>query len=254
MTYSVSHEEAQVEYVGGRRAAQWVNFFLSHLKPNFSVLDCGCGPGSITLDIAELVAPGLVIGIDVDDVSFEQGDAHALSFKENSFDAVLAHTILYHINGRLRTMREFHRVLKPGGVAGIADDDLRIAAFSPDLHCWHRLIDVWTQVVQHNGGNPFYSRHLRKLMLDAGFDKTAGFAVAAEQYGTLDQTRLYAKLVIDVMKSPRFVNLVTRQGWSSKAELSRIRRGLRAWGERPDAFYAVMYCAAIGWKRHKSPM
>jgi len=59
--YSISDAGAQHTYVGVRRAAQWAGFFLPHLRPGFSVLDCGCGVGSITLDLAEQVAPGQVV-------------------------------------------------------------------------------------------------------------------------------------------------------------------------------------------------
>jgi hypothetical protein len=49
-----------------RTAASMAGFFLPHLRPGMRVLDCGCGPGSITVGLAEHVAPGEVIGIDLD--------------------------------------------------------------------------------------------------------------------------------------------------------------------------------------------
>ena len=64
--YSLNNAEAQRTYVGVRRAKDWVGFFLPHLKLGFDLLDCGCGVGSITLDLAELVAPGNDIGVDMD--------------------------------------------------------------------------------------------------------------------------------------------------------------------------------------------
>src|SRR5919202_1822637 len=99
--YSIADAEAQRTYVGVRRAAQWVGFFLPHLRVGDAVLDCGCGVGSITLDIAEYVAPGQVIGIDVDarqlalarasaterglsNVAFEQADIYTLPFADAS--------------------------------------------------------------------------------------------------------------------------------------------------------------------------
>jgi len=75
--YSISVENAQQEYVQVRRAAQGVPFFLPHLKSEMSVLDCGCGVGSITLDLAEIVAPGQVIGIDRDPSHFAVARAQA---------------------------------------------------------------------------------------------------------------------------------------------------------------------------------
>jgi len=264
--YSISDADAQRDYVSVRRAAQWLGFFLPHLQPGFSLLDCGCGVGSITLDLAELVAPGHVIGIDLDEsqlqiarasaqqrglhnVSFEAGNAYALRFADASFDAVLAHTLLYHLNDQVRALREFHRVLKPGGVVGISDDDLATVAFSPDLPFWHRAIELWTRVMRHNGGNPFYSRHVRGYLRKAGFEKTAGFAVAADYYGTLQETRRWAAFVNGVYRSPDFADLVIGQGWATSAELEELLAQLQHWGENPEAFFALTYCAGVGWKQ-----
>src|SRR5258708_5088563 len=112
--YSISDTEAQRDYVQVRRATKWVAFFLPHLKPGMRLLDCGCCVGSITLDLAEIVAPGHVVGIDRDatqlevarrhaaergvtNVTFEVGNVYELSYPDASFDAVLAHTILVHL-------------------------------------------------------------------------------------------------------------------------------------------------------------
>ena len=69
--YSINDAEAQRIYVGVRRAKEWVGFSLPHLKKGMHLLDCGCGVGSITLDLAELVAPGPVIGLDMDESQLE---------------------------------------------------------------------------------------------------------------------------------------------------------------------------------------
>lgn len=264
--YSISDADAQRAYVGMRRAAEWVGFFLPYLQPGFSLLDCGCGVGSITLDLAAIVAPGRVIGIDRDEsqlaiaranaaqrgltnVSFEPGNVYALRFKAESFDAVLAHTLLYHLGDPLRALREMRRVLKPSGVAAVSDDDWATIVSSPADSPVQQATALMTKVVEFNGGSPFYSRHLRGLMLQAGFVKTEGYAVAAEHYGTLDETRRIAAIVRGVFTSPDFVALVTGQGWATKPEIENIVASIQAWGDRPDAFYAVMYCAAVGRNR-----
>jgi ubiquinone/menaquinone biosynthesis C-methylase UbiE len=262
--YSISDAEAQQTYVGVRRANEWVGFFLPHLKPGFTVLDCGCGVGSITLDIAELVAPGQVIGIDMDEgqlevaranakergltnVSFEQANVYALRFADSSFDAVLAHTLLVHLDDPLRALREFKRLLKPGGVVGISDDDLDTIVFSPENPFLRKFIKLFIQMMHYNGGDPFYSRHLRSLLLEAGFSKTEGHAVAADHYGRLEETRRLATVLEDIFRSPDAVALITRQEWASQAELIEMIDEIKQWAERPDAFFAWMYCAAVGW-------
>ena len=115
--YTISDAEAQRLYTGVRRAAQWTPFLLPHLRPGMSLLDCGCGAGSITLDLAEFVAPGSVGGLDLDvgqldaarweaarrgltNVTFEHGNVYNLPFADGAFDAALAHTLLFHLRAR----------------------------------------------------------------------------------------------------------------------------------------------------------
>jgi ubiquinone/menaquinone biosynthesis C-methylase UbiE len=79
-------------------------------------LDLGCGPGSITLGLAEAVAPGEMVGVDVQpsqvaqaqalsaargvmNVRFEVADVYRLPFPDGSFDAVSAHAGLSKCTG-----------------------------------------------------------------------------------------------------------------------------------------------------------
>lgn len=262
--YTHNNPESQQIYVGMRRAKDWVGFFLPHLKQDMRVLDCGCGVGSITLDLAELVAPGEVIGIDMDEkqlqvarrnaeqraltnASFEEGNIYQLRFDSNSFDAALAHTLLYHLSDPLRAMQELRRVLKPGGIVAISDDDLSTIRFSPNDPMVPKVVDLITKIVLFNGGSPFYSPHLRSLLLQAGFVRTEGFAVAAEYYGRLEETQRAAFVMNRILDDSVVSNLVIEQGWTTQEELNEMMAWIHDWGERPDAFMAIMYCAALGW-------
>jgi ubiquinone/menaquinone biosynthesis C-methylase UbiE len=268
-TYSVNDEKTQREYVQGRRAAQWVPFFLPHLKPGMRLLDCGCGVGTITTDLAKLVAPGQVVGLDRDpsqvalaqslagerkitNVKFEVGNVYELEFPDASFDAVLAHTLLIHLSDPLRALQELRRVLKPGGVIGVSDDDFGTMIISPSNPGLEQLKDLWARFISHNGGNPYYSRQLRSLLLAAGFAKTEGHAVAADYYGTLAGTCWIAEIARQLLSAPPFVEIALGQGWTTKQQLESIIGELKVWGERPDAFFATMYCAAVGWVSNES--
>src|SRR5438105_1651695 len=91
-----------------RTASQQAGFFLPHLRVGMHVLDCGCGPGSTTLDFAAAIAPGQVEGIDIGptqieaarshavarrltNVHFQVGTIYELPFAADSFDGVFAH-------------------------------------------------------------------------------------------------------------------------------------------------------------------
>lgn len=262
--YSLSDHEAQRAYVGVRRAEKWVGFFLPYLRPGMSLLDCGCGVGSITLDLAERLAPGQVIGIDMDErqlaharegaaarglgnVTFQQGNVYALEFPGGTFDAVQAHTLLFHLSDPLRALKEIRRVLKPGGVAGISDDEWHTMVYSPDHPLMERIVGIWKRTIQFNGGDPYYSRHLRGLMLQAGFARSEGHAVAADYYGNLEETRRMAAIQARLFHDPDLGGLITSQGWASASEIDEMVRFFQEWAERPDAFLAIMYCAAVGW-------
>ncbi len=262
--YSISVESAQREYVQVRRATKWVAFFLPQLESGMRLLDCGCGVGTITIDLAEIVAPGQVIGIDRDpsqlaiagslaeqrqvtNVEFQVGNVYELEFPDASFDAVLAHTLLVHLNDPLRVLLEMRRVLKPGGVIGVSDDDFSTVVISPSNPGLEQFKDLWIRFLIHNGGNPYYSRHLRGLLLKAGFAKTEGHAVAADYYGTLAETRRLASIMQQLFRAPEFVKVAIEQGWTNQQQLEALIAEFGAWGERPDAFCALMYCAAVGW-------
>src|SRR4029450_10105787 len=58
-----------------RRTGAGAAFFLQYLRPGMRLLDCGCGPGSITVDLAHAVGPGEGIGIDLRGDALAQGGA-----------------------------------------------------------------------------------------------------------------------------------------------------------------------------------
>lgn len=97
-----------------RTADQQAAFVLPHLRPGMNLLDVGCGPGTITLGLAQAVAPGQVIGIDhdathiqaaraqlaqeeLDNVSFQMGNALSLPFEDGIFDAAFENDMLTHL-------------------------------------------------------------------------------------------------------------------------------------------------------------
>jgi SAM-dependent methyltransferase len=112
------------------------------LSPGMSVLDAGCGPGTITIDAAGRVAPGRVVGLDigespiaqareharetgVDNVEFVVGDATQLPFADRSFDLVYSNGMAEWLREPLRALREQVRVTRPGGrivtIIGVPD-------------------------------------------------------------------------------------------------------------------------------------
>jgi SAM-dependent methyltransferase len=93
---------------------QWLN----ELPPSHSILDLGCGPGSLPIQLSGLK----VTGVDVDSKSLAKNpnpttcaESHNLPFANRSFDLIVCHHTLEHFRDIPGTIREIRRVLKPDG-------------------------------------------------------------------------------------------------------------------------------------------
>jgi SAM-dependent methyltransferase len=228
------------------------------------VLDVGCGVGSIALDLAPVVAPGRVVGVDADpeqidsaraaaaargirNAEFAVASVYEVPFPDATFDAVYANAVLMYVRDRVRALRELRRLLRPGGVAAVSDDDIGTVAFSPERTELQLAPTLFERAVAHEGGDARYSRHLRTLMLEAGFARTEGVAHAPEVYGDAASTRWFAEFAVGMFGAPEMSETIVSEGWASRVELDAMLTAFREWAELPDAFVAWLYCGALGW-------
>src|SRR5206468_2204879 len=70
--YSVGYDAPTASFFSDRRAVTHAAFFLPHVRRGMTLLDGGCGPGTITTDLAEAVAPAAVVGIDIEQLQMTQ--------------------------------------------------------------------------------------------------------------------------------------------------------------------------------------
>jgi hypothetical protein len=137
------------------------------------------------------------------------------------------------------------RVLAPEGIAGIRDPDPRTEAHAPsDPVLDEQTALVW-RAFAHNGASTDYARQQRRLLLEAGFARSEGTA-AAIGHGSPVATRWVANLLINRLNGGPAQTAVF-QGWTTPERVQEMSDVIRSWGERFDAFYAILYCTAIGW-------
>ncbi len=251
--------EAQL---ASRTASREAAFFLPYLRPDMRVLDVGCGPGSITLGLAEAVAPGMVVGIDIQpsqieraralaaergvmNVRFEVANIYQLPFSDGSFDAAFAHVVLMHLREPARALAEVRRVLRSCGVVGVRDPDLGANLFAPATPLLEQWRALGNRVREHNGADSFLGRHHRRLLLEAGFARTEAGALAVSA-GSLEETRSTSIWFKDQLRG--LARTAMAEGWVDQATVDAIVAEIDAWGERPDAFSASIWCAAVAWK------
>jgi ubiquinone/menaquinone biosynthesis C-methylase UbiE len=259
--YTHGYADEWAQFHGGRTLAAHARFMAPHLRAGLSVIDCGCGPGSITCDIAQAVAPGEVVGIDlaeaqvdharglaarreVPNVRFECGDIYALPYPGGTFDVAFAHNVLEHLTDPPRAIRQMRRVLKPTGIIGICDPDYSLVLVEPPFVTgW---LDLFYRVREFNGSSLWYARSLRRLLREAGFARTEGFA-EVEYEGNRQSVRRAYDAVIQQLRDLAFVATVLDHGWADQAALDAMIAEVEAWADNPDAYSATLHPCAIGW-------
>jgi ubiquinone/menaquinone biosynthesis C-methylase UbiE len=250
-----------------RRTGEAAAFLAPQLRAGMRLIDCGCGPGSITVDLAQAVAPGEAIGIDlredalrhghalacergIANVLFHTASVYQLPYADGSFDAAFSCAVLQHLATPLLALKEMRRVLKPGGVIGIVDGSSTITfryPTSPLLEAWDKLRGLQRE---YNTGRLSETLQLRVLLREAGFARTQASGRLATEAGppagSLEETRKHARN--DLIRLHGVLGeLAVAQGWATRAELEQMAKALIAWGEDPDAFYARPVFTAIGW-------
>ncbi|MGH7166540.1 MAG: methyltransferase domain-containing protein [Nitrospiraceae bacterium] len=206
--YTPGYNETAVRYMMRRHAARDAAFLLPYLRKGMSLLDCGCGPGTITLGLAEAVSPGHVVGLDLEEsqidlarslaeerglknVEFKVGSVYELPFLQHSFDVVFAHALFEHLGDPLAALAELRRVLKPGGVAGLSSPDWSGNLMAPPNQDAQKFIEVYKRLHIRNGGNPYVGRELGRLMEEAGFSAVTMIAM----YDCYEDIGLVAELL-----------------------------------------------------------
>lgn len=260
--YSPGYGTELIRSYQRRSVTKEASFLISHLKPGMSLLDCGCGPGTITAGLANLIAPGQVTGIDkeagqidrayayardqdVTNVRFQEADIYQLPFANESFDVVFMHALLQHLQNPLKALKEANRVLKPGGIIGVRDDDQGSLIMAPYDDKMERVIQLLKQVMKYSGGDPYAGRRHRELLGMAGFTNIQATA-SCESDGILEETRKRGNLAAKLLE--HMSETIVQQGWCTKKELTELQAACREWGQNPDAFDGITWCEAVGWK------
>lgn len=254
--YSHGHHKSVVEDHARRTAQDSAAFLLPHIKPNHTILDVGCGPGTITADLAALVPQGKVVGADavesvleqaqafadsrgLTNVTFQSVDANALPFPDDSFDIVFCHQVLQHVKDPVAILKEMRRVVKPGGIVAAREADYKSFSWYPEPPEIAKWADLYQKVARRNGGEPNAGRYIHVWARQAGF-KTQ------EITPTFDIWRYSGQRVFHFANSwagrilqPGIGGVAVREGFATQDEINAVSEGWRRWAEQEDAFCAI---------------
>jgi ubiquinone/menaquinone biosynthesis C-methylase UbiE len=229
------------------------------------VLDVGCGPGTITTDLAGRVAPGSVIGVDrepaviaeatrlleagkLGNVQFKPADVYSLDFDDQSFDVVHAHQVLQHLTDPVAALVEMRRVARQGGLVAVRDSDYGGFVWAPTDPLLDRWMQLYHDVCRRNGADADAGRHLLSWATAAGLEE---IVATSSTWSFADATtrRWWGGLWAERITRSSLAEQALGYELSTEEELQAMSRSWLRWAEQDDAFFAVLHVELIARRR-----
>jgi len=257
--YTHGHIESVLRSHTWRTAQNSAAYLLPYLKPGMKVLDVGCGPGTITADLATFVPEGHVTGLDsvadvldkartyaaersITNVDFASGDGHALPFPDDTFDVAHAHQVLQHVTDPAQLLREMRRVTKPGGIVATRETDFAGFVWYPESKSMTDWLDMYVRVARANGGEPHAGRRLLTWARQAGFGAAQVTCTgSAWCYATPEERAWWGGLWADRLVQSNFAPTAIKNGIATMDEIKVASKAWRDWAAANDAWFGVLH-------------
>jgi SAM-dependent methyltransferase len=255
VVYTHGHHESVLRAHRRRTAENSAGYLLPHVRPGISLLDVGCGPGTITADLAARIAPGQVTAVEMTDealelargeaqargqsnIVFAVSDVHALDFPDDTFDVVHAHQVLQHVGDPVQALREMRRVCKPGGVVGVRDSDYAGFIWFPQLPALDRWMTLYVTAARANGGEPDAGRRLLSWAQKAGFADIVPTG-SLWTFATPEDRDWWGGMWADRIVESALTRQLIGSGLATDAELDEISAAWREWAAAPDGWFSI---------------
>lgn len=262
--YTHGHHDSVLRSHGWRTVANSASFLVPYLKPDMKILDIGCGPGTITVDLATYVPEGHVTGLErvadvlskgralatergVTNVDFVAGDANGLAYADESFDVVFCHQVLQHVGDPVGMLGEMKRVVKKGGVVAAREADYGTFAWFPEVKGLEEWMDVYQRGARHNGAEPNAGRMLHSWARKAGF-RDFKSTVSSWVYTTPDEVKWWGESWQERALKSAFATTAFDGKIATQEDLERISRAWKEWQEDVDAWISIPSAEIVCFK------
>ncbi len=245
-TYTPGHSPTSVNFMAMRSLESHGAFFQEALSGGRRLLDVGCGPGTITLGLAQTLSSGEVVGVDFAESQVEEAQRRAfdlglenlrflkasgddLPFPDASFDRVFSHALFEHLPEPEKAAAEIFRVLRPGGIAGICSPDWGGFVLAPPSIELTAAIQTYQDLQKAKGGDVLAGRKLGSWLAHAGFTQVQ-MSARYECYASLLSIGNYLAEQLEA---------------AGKGEDAQV---LRQWSQQDGGMFAQSWVSAIGRK------
>ncbi len=269
--YTHGHQESVLRGHRWRTAENSAAYLLDHLAPGQRLLDVGCGPGTITLDLADRVATtdeppiggaddesipsGTVMGLETSEeiltaaraaaaerntanVRWVVGDVYELDYDDDTFDVTHAHQVLQHLSDPRAALAEMRRVTRPGGLVAVRDADYHGMTWAPADPRLDRWMELYQAVARRNDGEPDAGRFLLEWAQGLGFaDCTPSGSLWV--FATDTDRAWWGGQWKDRSLSSSFAEQAESYGLASRAELEEVSAAFVQWAVEPAGWFTV---------------
>lgn len=254
-TYMQGHHDSVLRAHRWRTAENSAGYLLPHLRHGMRVLDVGCGPGTITSALGDLVgADGDVLGIDSSEeiiaavretctrsnVRFAVQDISRLDAHDDSFDISHAHQVLQHLPDPVAALREMARVTRPGGLIAARDADYAAMTWYPSIRGLDEWLDVYQSVARSHHAEPDAGRRLLSWAIQAGLPDTIPSA-DVWCFATPEDRRWWGGLQAERIVDSRIAEQAVALGIADKDDLRRIAAAWHIWSKAHDGWFTIVH-------------
>jgi ubiquinone/menaquinone biosynthesis C-methylase UbiE len=251
-SYTHGHDESVLRAHRWRTVENSAAYLLPHLRPGLTLLDVGCGPGTITADFAKRLAPGKALGIDTSsdviaaarrdypDVAFDVADVYTMPFDNGAWDVVHAHQVLQHLLDPVGALREMRRVTRPGGIVAVRDADYATFTWYPFDERLNQWLALYHDVARANGGEPDAGRRLLSWAQQAGFTQIESTA-SAWCFATSEDRAWWGGLWAERMTTSAIAHQALREGRTTVEDLASIADAWHAWAAAEDGWLGIVH-------------
>lgn len=265
VVYATDHSAAVLQTHGWRTAANSASYLLPHVKPHMTILDIGCGPGSISIDFARHVPYGQVTGVEyvsdpldqardlaaregIANIDFRVGDIHNLDFPDNTFDIVHVHQVLQHISDPIQALREMRRVAKANGGIVAARESAQLLWY-PENKGIAQGQELRARVAHAKGGNPNPGRLIHTWAKQAGFKRAQiQTSTGTWCFSTPEERKYWGGTMGARVTGSGFATAVVDEGYATMEELEDIARGWKDWVDDEDGWFVVTHGEILCWQ------
>jgi ubiquinone/menaquinone biosynthesis C-methylase UbiE len=254
--YTHGHHASVLATHRWRTIANSAHYLESHLVAGRSLLDVGCGPGTITAEFAERLAPGRVIGVDaapdaiaaaeeIDTAAeFLLGDAYSLPCEDDAVDIAHTHQTLQYLHNPPAALREMARVTRPGGIVAAREVDYSATTWFPLLPELAQWLDLYHRVHRANGGEPDAGRHLKSWAQDATLTD-ARFSASVWAFSTPEERAWWGGSWAERALHSSFATNALEGGHADERELQAISDAWRTWAADERGWFTMTHSEMV---------